>query len=123
MKKPYTLLVIDDEPEVVSLMRERLEREGYRAICATNSSEALALAVQERPDLILLDILMPHPDGLTLLRQLKAHDATHEIPVIMVTAKGQTQYIEEGMAFGAKDYFIKPFQWQELFRFIRKYLQ
>jgi DNA-binding response OmpR family regulator len=116
------ILVIDDEPEVVELLKKRLERAGYQIITATDGIEGFKRACEQKPDLILLDIIMPEVDGLTVLRRLKTEEATREIPVVMVTAKGFTDSLFEAQRYGAIDYIIKPFQWNELLRFIKRYL-
>ena len=116
------ILVIDDEPEVVELLKKRLERVGYQVITATDGMGGFKKACEQKPDLILLDIIMPEVDGLTVLRRLRAEEATCEIPVIMVTAKGRTDSMFEAQRYRATDYIIKPFQWSELLRFIKRYL-
>lgn len=116
------ILAIDDEPRVVELLKKRLERVGYEVITATGGLEGFEKACEQKPDLILLDIIMPEVDGLTVLRRLKAEETTSEIPVIIVTAKGRTDTIFEAKGYGAMDYIIKPFQWTELLRLIKRYL-
>jgi adenylate cyclase len=118
----HKLLVIDDEPETVELLRRRLERAGYEVITATEGLEGLKKAVTVKPDLILLDIMMPKVDGLTVLRKLRAEEGTCKMPVILVTAKGGLDSIYEAERYGATDYIIKPFQWDELLKFIKRYL-
>lgn len=117
-----TILVIDDEPEVVGLLKKRLEKTGYKVITAIDGMEGFKKACEKKPDLILLDIIMPRVDGLDILRRLRAEESTCEIPVVMVTAKGRTDSIFEAQTYGATDYIIKPFQWSELLRFIKRYL-
>jgi DNA-binding response OmpR family regulator len=116
------ILVIDDEPGVVELLKKRLERAGYDVIAATDGMEGFKRACEHKPDLILLDIIMPGVDGLTVLKRLKTEEATRQIPVVMVTAKGLTDSLFEAQKYGATDYIIKPFQWSELLRFIKRYL-
>ena len=122
MSTKNKILVIDDEPEVVELLKKRLERAGYQVITATDGMGGFKKACEQKPDLILLDIIMPEVDGLTVLRRLRAEEATCEIPVIMVTAKGRTDSMFEAQRYRATDYIIKPFQWSELLRFIKRYL-
>ena len=116
------ILVIDDEPEVVELLKKRLERVGYQVMTATDGMGGFKKACEQKPDLILLDIIMPGVDGLTVLRRLRAEEATCDIPVIMVTAKGRPASMFEAQRYRATDYIIKPFQWSELLRFIKRYL-
>ncbi|KPK97121.1 MAG: hypothetical protein AMJ95_10765 [Omnitrophica WOR_2 bacterium SM23_72] len=116
------VLVIDDEIEVVELFKKRLEKAGYQVLTATDGPQGFKAAVEQKPDLILLDIIMPDVDGMTVLRQLKAQESTSNIPVLMVTAKGMTDSIFEARKYGATDYIIKPFQWDELLKFVKRYL-
>ncbi|KPK99198.1 MAG: hypothetical protein AMJ95_00115 [Omnitrophica WOR_2 bacterium SM23_72] len=117
------ILVIDDEVEVVDLLKKRLEKAGYQVVTATDGPQGFKVAVDEKPDLILLDIIMPDVDGLTVLRQLKAQESTSNIPVVMVSAKSMTDSIFEARKYGATDYIIKPFQWDELLKFVKRYLR
>ena len=119
MKK---ILIIDDDADILELTQKRLERYGYRVLAAKDGAQGLIKVREEKPDLILLDIVMPNQDGFTILRELKKSEATRRIPVIMLTAKSETKSIFEGEEYGAIDYFIKPCDWQELVRYIRKYL-
>ena len=118
-----TVLVVDDEPEVLDVTCKRLTASGYRACGARDGVEGLKAARAERPDLILLDIMMPGKDGLTMLRELKADDATARIPIIMLTARGGAEHMFKGEEYGAIDYFIKPCDWQELLKYIKKYME
>ena len=122
MVKKSRILVVDDELEVVNLLRKRLEKADYEVLTATSGPQGVRVALEQKPDLILLDIIMPEVDGLTILRQLKAEEATSRIPVVMVTAKGMTDSIFEARKYGATDYIIKPFQWDDLLKFVKKYL-
>lgn len=105
------ILIVDDQPEVRELLEVTLNVYDYRLLFAENSSEAIALARAEGPDIILLDIMMPNSefDGLEVCRRLKQDPLTANITVIMVTARGQQSDIEAGKAVGADDYFFKPF--------------
>ena len=120
--KPAKILVVDDEPQLVELLKMRLEVMGYSVLTAYDGQEGLAKATQEHPDLILLDIMMPKMDGCETLSRLKQQPETRAIPVIMLTAKGDTHSITRLQALRATDYFIKPFDATELLAFIRKYL-
>ena len=119
MKK---ILVVDDEREILEMTRKRLERSGYKVLTASDGKEGIKKTVEEKPDLILLDIVMPDMDGFTMLRKLKGHSSTSLIPVIMLSAKGECDSLLKGEDFGALDYFIKPFDWQELLKYIKKYV-
>ena len=113
-----TVLVVDDDPTVLSLLAKTLEKEGYRVISARNGIEALALAREHRPHAITLDVLMPRMDGWGTLKELKADAALRDIPVIMVTVLN-----ERGMAIplGAADYMTKPVDRQRLTAILRDY--
>ena len=117
-----TILIIDDDPEIVEFTKKRLERSGYRVLGALDGTEGVAIAIKEKPDLILLDIMMPLKDGYTVLRELKENGATRDTPVIMLTAKSGSGSVLECQECGATDYFIKPFDWEELLRYIKKYI-
>lgn len=117
-----TILIIDDDPEIVEFTKKRLARSGYRVIGALDGTEGVAIAIKEKPDLILLDITMPVKDGYTVLRELKENEATRDTPVIMLTAKSGSGSVLDSQESGATDYFIKPFVWEELMRYIKKYI-
>jgi DNA-binding response OmpR family regulator len=101
-------------PRNLELLAKILEREGYRLILAAHGALALDIAAKEKPDLILLDILMPGMDGLEVCRRLKTDPATQGIPVIFLTAKSSAAEILTGFEVGAVDYVTKPFQIPEL---------
>lgn len=104
-----TLLVVDDEPFNVDILRIELEDRGYRVICAEDGVEALALLEDESADLALLDVMMPRMDGFELTRRLRADERHKEMPIILLTAKGELGDKSEGFAGGADDYVVKPF--------------
>ena len=106
MKK---ILIADDRSEVVELVRVSLEGEDYQIIDASDGREALEKIKREKPDLILLDIIMPKMDGFEVLVRLKQDPTTKETPVIMLTIKEQKLDREKGIELGAIDYIIKPF--------------
>ena len=106
MKK---ILIVDDRPEVVELVRVILEGEDYEIVDASNGKEALKKARLEKPDLVLLDVVMPKMDGFEVCRKLKKDPQTKEIPIIMLTAKAQEVNQEKGREVGARDYLTKPF--------------
>ena len=103
------ILVVDDEEDILELIRYNLIIEGYRVDCAASGEEALIKAAEQSPDLILLDLMLPGLDGLDVCRELKANSATRQIPVIMITAKGEDADIVSGLELGAEDYITKPF--------------
>ena len=106
MKK---ILIADDRSEVVELVKVTLEGEGYQSIDASDGREALEKIRLEKPDLILLDIIMPKMDGFEVLSEVRKDPKTKDIPIIMLSAKGQKLDQEKGKEFGATGYIIKPF--------------
>lgn len=115
------ILAVDDEPEVLEFLSKRLERYGYSVTTAPDGQEGLKAAVQQLPDLILLDIMMPRKDGMTMLRELQVDEKTRGIPVIMVTARGETSSVFEGREYGATDYIVKPIDFEQLLKYVRRY--
>jgi DNA-binding response OmpR family regulator len=122
-KRKTKILIIDDEADFCYFIKQNLEAAGaFDVGTCSESSQGLENARQLRPDLILLDIMMPIKDGFTVLRELKADELTWTIPVIMLTAKGDSQSVFEGKQYHAVDYIIKPFEIKELLRYIKKSL-
>ncbi len=109
-----TVLVIDDERDLIELVRYNLEQEGFEVKGALNGETGLVLAAREMPSLVLMDLMMPGIDGLEVCRQLKAHNRTAHIPVIMLTAKAAESDRIVGLELGADDYVTKPFSPREL---------
>jgi formate hydrogenlyase transcriptional activator len=109
-----TVLVVDDEPLNVDLLEQELEAAGYRTLTASNGEQAIAIARQQRPDLILLDVMMAGIDGYETCRRLKAGDVTRPIPVIFLTALKEAFEKVRAFGVGAVDYVTKPFQTEEL---------
>ena len=103
------ILVVDDVPDNVKLVSGDLLDEGYEIISATSGAEALRLAAERKPDLVLLDVMMPEMDGLEVCRRLKANPELSSIPVIMLTARGFDEDLVEGFDAGAQDYVTKPY--------------
>ena len=103
------ILAVDDEEDILELLRFNLTKEGFAVVCAGSGEEALKLTRLEKPELILLDLLLPGMDGLEVARRLKKDASTKEIPIIMVTAKGEEADIVTGLEVGAEDYITKPF--------------
>jgi DNA-binding response OmpR family regulator len=105
-----TVLVVDDDPVIQKLLQVNFEMEGYDVVVAGDGEEGLAMAREERPDLILLDVMMPKMNGLEVLAALKADAGTDTIPVILLSAKAQAGDIRDGLDAGADDYVTKPFE-------------
>jgi CheY-like chemotaxis protein len=104
-----TLLIVDDEEGVRSLVRMTLESESYQIIEAREGSEAIELVRKHRPDLVLLDVMLPDASGIDICRKIKADPQTAETTIVMLTAKAQSGDLEEAEAAGADGYFTKPF--------------
>ena len=109
-----TVLVIDDDPVILELLRVNFEIEGFDVICATDGEDGLRRAQADRPDVVISDIMMPRRDGLQLLTELKADPATENLPVILLSAKAQKSEVQHGIDMGADDYITKPFDPLEL---------
>ena len=107
--KKEKILVVDDEEDILELVRYNLDREGYQVVCAISGEEALDAATSEHVDLIILDLMLPGIDGLEVARRLKQNTATKEIPIVMLTAKGEEADVVTGLELGADDYVTKPF--------------
>ena len=103
------ILICDDDPAILRVLQVNLEVEGYQTLLAHHGEEALEIANSQNPDLIILDIMMPRLDGYQTCEQLKASDATKDIPVVFLSAKAQASDIEKGKAYGVADYLTKPF--------------
>jgi type IV pilus assembly protein PilB len=108
MIRPRRILVADDNAIILKVLRNLLEAEGFQVITVQDGLEALKLTLQERPDLVITDILMPRMDGVTFIKKLKSQLATRYIPVIMLTAKDGVEAEVEGIGAGANDYLTKP---------------
>ncbi len=117
---PQTILIVDDEKRLVSLVQSYLAQEGYRVVTAYNGKDALPIAQKEKPDLIILDIMMPEMNGYDFMR---AHRAEHDTPIIMLTAKVEDDDKVIGLELGADDYVAKPFKPRELMARVRNVLR
>jgi CheY-like chemotaxis protein len=107
------ILVVDDQPINVQLLKRKLEREGMQVIAAYSGQEALDLVAQEKPDLILLDVMMPEMDGIEVCQRLQSSEDTRPIPIIFVTARSSKEGKLEGLGVGAVDYITKPIDLDE----------
>ena len=108
------VLVIDDDPVIVELLRVNFEIEGFEVVSAGDGREGFDRARADRPDVVLSDIMMPRFDGLQLLSRLKKEPATKSLPVILLSAKAQNAEVQQGLDMGADDYVTKPFDPLEL---------
>jgi DNA-binding response OmpR family regulator len=108
------VLAADDDEDILALVAFRLERSGYTVIKARDGQEALDLALAEKPDLAVLDVMMPKLDGFELTRRLRSEAATSRMPIILLTARAQDTDVAQGFEAGVDDYIRKPFSPQEL---------
>ncbi|MEM9380188.1 MAG: response regulator transcription factor [Planctomycetota bacterium] len=118
-----SVLIVEDDPDIVELLQYTLEREGYPVMIARNGEKGLSEARRRKPGLIVLDLMLPGLDGLEVCRALKGEDTTKSIPVVMLTAKGEESDVVLGLEFGADDYMRKPFSPRELVARIRAVLR
>ena len=118
-----TILVVDDEEDIVELVELNLTREGYRVLGCTTGERALEIAKSKLPNLIVLDLMLPGIDGLEVCRRLKRSPKTAHIPIVMLTAKAEEADIVTGLELGADDYVTKPFSPRELVARVRAVLR
>jgi len=117
------ILAVDDEEDILELIRYNLEKEGFDVQCASTGEDALVEAKSQHPDLILLDLMLPGLDGFQVCQALKGESKTREIPIIMLTAKGEESDVVAGLELGADDYMTKPFSPSVLMARIRAILR
>lgn len=117
------ILIVEDEADIRELLRFNLEREGFSVLEAADGNEGLKLARQHMPDLMLLDVMLPGFDGFEVCRRLGAQAETANIPVLMLTARGEEMDRVVGLSLGADDYVVKPFSVRELMLRIRAVLR
>lgn len=121
--RPVKILVVDDEPNNVELVERRLHSVGYTTLSAYNGHDALRLATTEEPDLVILDIMMPSMSGYEVCKCLKEDPATHDIPILFLTARTEIEDRVSGLELGATDYITKPFHPKELLARVANTLQ
>jgi two-component system, OmpR family, alkaline phosphatase synthesis response regulator PhoP len=109
-----TILIAEDEAPIAKLVQFKLEKKGYKIIHKNNGKDALEAIKSEKPDLILLDVMMPYLTGFEVLKEIKSNLETKDIPVIMLTAMGKEADAVKGFDFGVIDYIRKPFNYAEL---------
>jgi two-component system, OmpR family, phosphate regulon response regulator PhoB len=120
--KPH-LTVVEDEAALVELLRYNFEKEGFRVSTATDGEAALVSIAESKPDLVILDWMLPHVSGLEVCRQLRRKAETRDLPIIMLTARGEEADRVRGLEVGADDYVAKPFSPSELIARVRAVLR
>jgi DNA-binding response OmpR family regulator len=120
--KNKKILVVDDEQMTRNLAKTFLEKHGFQVVVAKDGEQAIEIAQEEIPDLILLDVMLPTIDGFEVCKKLKEHATFKSTPILMFTAKGLSSDVERGEAAGADEYIVKPFSGKVLVAIIRKHL-
>lgn len=116
------IVLAEDEPQIARLIEFKLKKEGYQVTWKENGEEALKAIKADKPDLILLDVMMPVMDGYEVLRRLKEDENLKSIPVVMLTARAQERDVVKGIDLGAEDYITKPFHPAELLARVKRIL-
>lgn len=117
------VLIADDHPPTVTMIQEVLEAEGYDVVAAANGPECLLAVEREKPDLVILDVIMPIMDGVKTLQVLRANEETKDLPVIILSIKGKGADISAGLVAGADLYFTKPFDLGQLVATVKRVLE
>ncbi len=117
------LLIADDEPNILISLEFLMKREGYDVKVARDGQEAIDAIVEHRPDLVLLDVMMPRKSGFDVCQEVRAHDAVKQTRILMLTAKGRDTDVAKGLALGANAYMTKPFSTKELVEKVRELLE
>ena len=117
------VFVVEDEEDILDLIRHHLAKEGYAVSTAANGMDAVKAILRKPPDLVLLDLMLPGLDGLEVCRMLKKEAKTAEVPILMVTAKDEESDVVAGLELGADDYIVKPFRMKELIARVRAALR
>ena len=122
MPSRLKILAVDDEPDQIVVLQYCLERAGYAVVTAANGNEALRQVAQEKPDLILLDLMLPGLDGFGVCEMLRRDAATATVPIIIVSAWSSSDSVNLGLELGALDYITKPYSPQELLRRVNHFV-
>ncbi|MCD4677928.1 MAG: response regulator transcription factor [Desulfobacula sp.] len=118
-----TILIVDDEQDIIELIKYNLKNEGYAILTAQTGEQAVKIAEQSQPDLMVLDLMLPGIDGLEVTKYLKNNEQTRDMPIVMLTAKGEESDIVTGLELGASNYISKPFSPKVLVARIRAILR
>lgn len=117
------ILIVDDEEDIREVFKKNLEVNDYNVITANDGSQGVKRASEERPDLILLDVMMPVMDGFKSLKELKKEEITSEIPVLMLTVRSDLGTLYECLKLGAKDYILKTYDSDRIIKYVKKYVK
>lgn len=118
----HKILIADDEPNIVISLEYLMKREAYDVIIARDGQEAIDAILRERPQLVLLDVMMPRKTGFEVCQEVRAHEQVKDTLILMLTAKGRETDVAKGLALGANAYLTKPFSTKELVRQVREML-
>ncbi|WP_101047223.1 response regulator transcription factor [Macromonas nakdongensis] len=118
-----TLLIADDEPNILISLEFLMKREGYQVRLARDGQEALDAILAHRPDLVLLDVMMPRKTGFDVCQEVRANDQVKDTRILMLTAKGRDTDVAKGLALGVNAYMTKPFSTKELVDKVRELLE
>ena len=111
---PKTVLIVDDEPNILLSVEFLMQREGHEVLTASDGQEALDQLASSRPDLMILDVMMPRKNGFEVCAEVRANPAFSDMPILMLTAKGREAEMHKGISLGADAYITKPFSTHEL---------
>jgi len=117
-----TILIVDDEPNIVISLEFLLKREGFQVAVAVDGEEALSKLAELKPDLVLLDVMLPLKNGFEVCQEIRAHPDWRSVKVIMLTAKGRDTEVQKGLALGADAYLTKPFATKDLVAKVKELL-
>jgi len=117
------ILIADDEPNILISLEYLMKREGYTVSVARDGEEAIAAVLQERPALVLLDVMMPKKSGFEVCQEVRGNDAVKDTLILMLTAKGRETDVAKGLGVGANAYMTKPFSTRELVQKVRQMLE
>ncbi len=119
----HKILIADDEPNIVISLEYLMKREAYEVTVARDGQEAIDAILRERPDLVLLDVMMPRKTGFEVCQEVRANEQIKDTLILMLTAKGRETDVAKGLALGANAYITKPFSTKELVRRVREMLE
>lgn len=118
----YTILIADDEPNILISLEFLMKREGYNVKLARDGQEAVDAIIEHRPNLVLLDVMMPKKSGFDVCQEVRAHDQVKDTCILMLTAKGRDTDVAKGLALGVNAYMTKPFATKELVEKVKSLL-